>query len=243
MGKILGIKEEIPSDQAFDFTTVQIADMQKTIKQELAIDQSQIDNDLQSKVKGLDNEKQKLISEIISLKAEHQRTFFQLKKQNESIKLQSGKNEDYQKGEIALLSERLNEAKIATVKWKENFEKVINEKNENLETIAKLRRENKLLSAQIKQINFSLNSEIHQNDETATKNQTENLDNSSNQISNDDDDNDVYEVEKLLADKIKRKKQYFLVRWKGFDERHDCWVSKENLCCPKILQKYLESKR
>lgn len=153
------------------------------------------------------------------------------------MELHAKQTEDNLKNRIGLLSKQLNDEKIEMLKWKENYEKEKKEKNDNLATIAKLHRKNNHLTAQVNQISFSLNHK-QQNEEKITKN--EELINSSIQGSSNDEN--VYEVEKLLSDKIMRKKQHFLVRWKGFDETHDSWVQKENLNCPKILQKYFKTK-
>lgn len=54
--------------------------------------------------------------------------------------------------------------------------------------------------------------------------------------------NPNYVVEQILDDKIVRKKQYFLVRWKGYGEDDDSWEPAKNLNCPYLLDKYYESK-
>ena len=40
---------------------------------------------------------------------------------------------------------------------------------------------------------------------------------------------DVWEVEKLLARGVGTKGKRYLVRWKGFTEKHDTWEPLENL--------------
>lgn len=55
--------------------------------------------------------------------------------------------------------------------------------------------------------------------------------------------NDVFEVECLLNHKQVKSKQLFLVKWKGYDNRHNSWVEKKNLNCKKILEKFLEAKK
>lgn len=50
-----------------------------------------------------------------------------------------------------------------------------------------------------------------------------------------------YEVEKLLAHKIIKRQQSFLIRWKNFNSTYGTWELKENFNCPKLLQNYLKS--
>lgn len=40
---------------------------------------------------------------------------------------------------------------------------------------------------------------------------------------NEDSDHDTFEVEKLVKDKEKKGKRYFLVKWKGYNNRHNTW--------------------
>lgn len=58
-----------------------------------------------------------------------------------------------------------------------------------------------------------------------------------------DNQNDEFEVERILDDKKVRTGRKFLVRWKGFDADHDLWVHEKNLKCPNILKKYFNKKK
>lgn len=51
----------------------------------------------------------------------------------------------------------------------------------------------------------------------------------------------VYEVEQILNHKNKKSKRLFLVRWKGYGPDEDTWEPEPNLCCPEILNAYLEN--
>lgn len=50
-----------------------------------------------------------------------------------------------------------------------------------------------------------------------------------------------YEVERIISHKMVKKTQHFLIRWKGFDETFDTWEKETNLSCPLILSAYLKS--
>lgn len=87
-------------------------------------------------------------------------------------------------------------------------------------------RENKSMAARINQLmrckgEQIIEKEIDRNRDAAT-----------------DTDDDVYEVEKIVSHKIRYGKEMFLVRWKGFESKHDTWERKDNLNCPQLLKKY-----
>lgn len=88
---------------------------------------------------------------------------------------------------------------------------------------SKLLHENRILSARTKQL------------QTGTMKQEK-----ENTI--DEDEDVVYEVEKLIDDKMIRNIRYFRVRWKGYTPNDDTWERESNLKCAAILNKYLETK-
>lgn len=57
-----------------------------------------------------------------------------------------------------------------------------------------------------------------------------------------DKENNVYEVERIMSHSLKgprnKKELQFLIRWEGYDQSHDSWVSEKNLKCAAILKKY-----
>lgn len=91
----------------------------------------------------------------------------------------------------------------------------------SVKSISDLKRENSLLMAQNKQLQTLAQSE---------------------QTNSDSDENDFYEVQSLLEDKLVSERLY-LVRWKGFDSSHDSWERESNLRCTNMLKKYKQSKK
>lgn len=61
------------------------------------------------------------------------------------------------------------------------------------------------------------------------------------EVDEQEQDDGQYEVDRLLDDKMVRTREY-LVRWKGYDSSHDCWVCETDLDCPSILKKYKSTK-
>lgn len=59
-------------------------------------------------------------------------------------------------------------------------------------------------------------------------------------INDSSNDDDQFEVERLLKHKTQNGKQMFFVKWKGFNNRHNSWVQRSSLNCKKILQQYLK---
>lgn len=55
------------------------------------------------------------------------------------------------------------------------------------------------------------------------------------------DQDEDFEVERILDHKIQRRgKRLFLIRWKGYGEDFDTWEPQSNLNCPTILQNYIK---
>lgn len=110
--------------------------------------------------------------------------------------------------------------------------KLNDEKKKNAakaETITRLSGENRHLLARLKQ--YQSNVVRHGNDVSSDSKSTAHK-NTSHE----------YEVEHFLSHKVKYRKRYFLVHWKGYSSNHDSWESEENVRnCPKVLSAYLKA--
>lgn len=49
---------------------------------------------------------------------------------------------------------------------------------------------------------------------------------------------EVYEVDEIVGHRIERKRNIFLIRWKGYTESDDTWEPEQTLSCPELLEKY-----
>lgn len=98
---------------------------------------------------------------------------------------------------------------------------------EDNETIQFLHNENQTLQNKLKQFEC----------EEPMQNQNEPNENGRNS------DENVFEVDEIIGDKIKQNKKYYLVRWKGYGKDHDSWEPSRNLNCKEVLRRYEQSKR
>lgn len=51
-------------------------------------------------------------------------------------------------------------------------------------------------------------------------------------------DEEEYEVDEIVSHKVERKKNVFLIRWKGYGADADTWEKEDSLSCPEIVSKY-----
>lgn len=109
-------------------------------------------------------------------------------------------------------------------KLKEQLQAAMEKDSSSMKIIFDLKRENSLLLSQNKQLQSGLTQAGKTNADS------------------DSDDSNVYEVERLLDDKLVSERHY-LVRWKGYDETEDSWERESNLSCGNILKKYKQSKK
>ncbi|KAL0491213.1 hypothetical protein AKO1_013300 [Acrasis kona] len=55
------------------------------------------------------------------------------------------------------------------------------------------------------------------------------------------DEEEVYEVEKILNKRITRGKVIYLLRWKGYGPEYDTWEPSCNLTCSELIKQYEDS--
>lgn len=166
------------------------------------------------------NEKQILVDKIVSLKSENQQLELQLRnEQIEKASLESKLQEMTVQTNTQLVE--INELRF---KLSEESVKYSNMCDENEAKFSRLKREKNLLEARNKQLQKGIDQQV------VTKEQNEN-----------EADDDLYEVEKLVDHKMKKGVRFYLVRWKGYNEQDDTWEKESNLHCPDILNAYKAS--
>lgn len=69
--------------------------------------------------------------------------------------------------------------------------------------------------------------------ESATQDQAK-----SNEKSDKDDDEEVYEVEKVLDHNRRRNKTYYLIKWKGYSEEESTWEAEDNVFAEELVKDY-----
>lgn len=195
-----------------------------------------------SEIDDLAETKKKLQVENIKLRSEQQKAFIELQQYRQDLNALKIKSDNQQKQLLEQrkqLSEKQNvnnslASKVATLdfalKSSENTIALLNQQLEDeKKKLVDLNRQNKTLNARIKQINQAQDQAASQR-----KNSVDcDLDREDNEPS-------VYEVEKIIAHKMKGQKRYFRIRWRGYEENDDTWEPEENLTCPSILKEYLK---
>lgn len=174
-------------------------------------------------------EKTKLIAEIDSLKSENQYVNFQLNEHKSDlakIKLKFNQMAD----EFNVKSTKtLTDLKISALEREKLKKELVEYRAIDKKLIDKLVAEKMILSARVQQLQTCTNLNVSHSDEhTLDKN---------------DDAENVYEVDKLIADEKDGKTHYYLVRWKGYGREYDTWEKEQNLSCPTLLAEYKKKKR
>lgn len=164
------------------------------------------------------DEKKSLIDKVMALKSENQLLVKNLNDQDAQLKLVNQMNHELESplnGKDLEFATKIDELKkdLQIASEKEAI---------SAKSISDLNREISLLKSQNKQLQTGL----AQNEKT----------------NSDSDEGDIYEVERLLDDKLVSERHY-LVQWKGFDSTHDSWERESNLRCANILKQYKRSKK
>lgn len=162
----------------------------------------------------------------------------QNKKQPENLSSTSQTEADEKKNLISELNNVRSEYQSTCFNLNKKIDSMhaINvEKNKEIEhmkvKIALLSKENKQLEARVKQLQSKVVN-------------CENISVQSSKTLKEDveEDETVYEVEKLLGDKLINNVRHYLVRWKEYSSQHDTWEPISNIFCPKILEEYYHKK-
>lgn len=165
-------------------------------------------------------EKQKLVDACAALKTENQKLTFDLKKKCDECTKLTRENENV-KQEAVTATEKVEELTFDSDQMKAEF---ASKTKKYEQQISVLRREIQVLTAREKQFKMEIGRNVRKDKENKN-------------------DAHIFDVEKLLDDKMIGKVRYYLVRWKGFQSTDDTWESESNLMCPSILAKYLQKKR
>lgn len=53
---------------------------------------------------------------------------------------------------------------------------------------------------------------------------------------------DIFDVERILDDRMVRGKKQYLIKWVGYPDSENTWEYEENLMCEEMLKSYMNSK-
>lgn len=157
-------------------------------------------------------EKQQLVQQIVSLKAESQKSLLELKNKQSECSTLLLKNQELLRQFDVQVSDLDALKKTLASQADKNMR---NEKR-----ISDLSRENQLLQARNKQLQSGIDQNAQQKNAIAP---------------------DVYEVEKILDQKKQNGVWLYKIRWKGYGVESDTWEKESNLKCPQILKTFKQS--
>lgn len=161
-------------------------------------------------------DKNELIAKIVELKSENQKYLLDLQKSKDEVNAMAAANKELQQKVNLCEETHLDKISSLQSELSKSNDMIAGLKTNNEKRIAELTHEKDLAQAKFKQL---LNTFDQQNQK------------------DEESDDNFYEVECLLRDKMVQKRSY-LVRWKGFDSSHDSWILESDLQCPDILKKY-----
>lgn len=187
------------------------------------VNQKEKVSERESKIQTPAEEKSNLIETIISLKNENQQLHFQLNEKNAEIvkmKVQFEQNTQQMNDEIVTISSKLKSVEFEAAELQKKF----NEKQQSdKKIIDDMKAEKRIMIARMKQLQSGTFLNLENEKEKS-------------------DGENVYEVDRLIDDKIIDKIRHYRVRWRGYGPGDDTWEKAENLMCPSILQEYLQLK-
>lgn len=165
----------------------------------------------------------KLISELLSVRNDYNKIFFEKRKLDDML--------EAEKKSHKLIINQLETKDLEIKSQLDLIEKMTIDSREKDKKISQLH-------AQIDQLRFGIDlNRSHANENEEKKN------NDADQAEKSIDQDENHEVERIINDKWKNGERYFLLKWKGFNNRHNRWVKKKSLSCPQLLRSYLDSKK
>lgn len=171
------------------------------------------------KIAGLENDKEKIILELMTIKKDNQRTYFQLQKTEAALRaatlekdLAQKENKDLRQSN-AILGAKLTEQQL-------EMERVLELTAKDKKTISNLYADKKQHLAKISQLQRGLKEDPIEIESDAGNEST------------------VYKLDEILAHKKKYKKMFFLVSWEGFGPDHNTWEPESNILCQSTLDGY-----
>lgn len=185
--------------------------------------------DSETMIHQLQDEKEKMIKDFVSIKGENQKLNLEIQRKNmeiEKLKQQQFTQESNFKKKINQL-----EAEMSDLKKISSAD--VDKRAQNDKTISKLNTENRELLARLKQVQQSANdSVLSEQNRSAIRNSTQY-----------DSADEEFEVEMILNDRMVKGQREYLVRWKGYTAKYDLWVKKKDLSCSKILKEYMKMRK
>ena len=65
----------------------------------------------------------------------------------------------------------------------------------------------------------------------------------SRKIKEDDSDEGVYTVEKIMEKKLKKGRVMYLIKWEGYSNQHNTWEWEEDCNCPELIEQFEKDRK
>lgn len=176
------------------------------------------------------NEREKMISDLVTLQTANKKLFFECRKKDEAIealKATIAENESVYQSRIADITHKLNRSEEIIREKEKSMNTLKTEKQNIIDSVKNLKKENSVLSARIRQLPSEVSISTISQPGAKRRKKSE--------------CDSIYEVERILTHKTVRNKRLFLLRWKNYDESYDTWEKESDLNCPDVLKQYLKS--
>lgn len=207
-----------------------------------------------SQVEALNKEKQKLVKDVLSLRNQHQQNYLKLQSESQRAdelvtQIRSNKKKENERID-ALEKSHHNEIAKKNMQLEhkeERIELLTNELKHERDTVAittsnveALERENKILRARVNQLNTGVDSLCAaKKQKNVDKSIQVSMPGNQSDHSSEEDEN-IFEIDRILAHEVKAKKKLFKIRWKGYSSKWDTWEPEENILDRSILNEYCE---
>lgn len=180
-----------------------------------------------------DHEDAQIIAELLSVKKENNDLHFNYQNSQRDLKVKLVENAGLQTKTERLQTENsLLKAQVEQLRHE-----IRQNENSKVKDFERLQTENSLLKDEVQRLHL----EIRQKEKKKVPAKNIGTEKSKKKRSHatiEDSDDNLYLVEAVLAKRIKRGRQEYLIKWKNYDEKFNTWEPEDNLKNTVALKKF-----